>query len=137
MGLIDGTVHHPDPHGRAAALNGGQRPFRLQHAADSVRVYALGAELQDAALLLAPDPYTGYPRFHAFVSAGEALLWLQRELGTATPVILVWDERPLETDIPFVEDDVELVKPRASWRPLTPQCPALPNPSGEPSCLLT
>jgi hypothetical protein len=116
--LYDGTVREPS----APTPPNGQRPFRLQHDDEPAHVYGLGAELDDAALLLTPNPYTGYPTFHRFVSPGEALLWLQAELGGAIPLILVWDERPIEKDIPFVEEDVDLVKPLASWRP-HPTCP--------------
>jgi hypothetical protein len=98
-------------------LNHGQRPFWIRNETDPPHIYALGVELDAGALIVSPDPYTCYCRFQAFPSPADALVWLRREVGPRTPLVLAWDERPLDWDVPFSEEEVPFVKPAASWRP--------------------
>jgi hypothetical protein len=102
--------HHPE----VVAQLQKQRPFWLKHEADPCRIYALGVELAAGALVLWLDPHTEQHRFSGFLSAGDALLQLQREFGPTTPLIVVWDERPMEDDIPFVEEELTITKARAA-----------------------
>jgi hypothetical protein len=102
-----------EPQAQAVEQHQEQRPFWLRHEADPIRIYGLGVELAAGALVLWLDPFTGQNRFHGFLSAADALLQLQRQLGPATPLIVVWDERPFDDDIPFVEEDFIITKAKA------------------------
>jgi hypothetical protein len=102
---------------RTIAPHQEQRPFWLQHEADPTLIYGLGVELAAGALVVWLDPYSGHNRFTGFLSAGDALLQLQRQFGPATPLIVVWDERPVDDDTPFVEEELTITKARVADLP--------------------
>jgi hypothetical protein len=91
-----------------------QRPFWLQPESDPTCVYGLGVELDAGALVTWLDQSTGRIRFAGFLSAADALLQLQRQFGRRVPLIIVWDDRPIEPDVPFMEEEIVLTKAKQS-----------------------
>jgi hypothetical protein len=115
--LRDGTYTNGDPfnpHG-AVDLNGGQRPFWLQHAQDCTRIYAIGVcqRTTNTVFVTWLDPNTGYCRHAQFASTAEALDSVQALLGPTTPLALIWDERTPDPDTPAVEEELLLIKASA------------------------
>jgi hypothetical protein len=105
------------PQDQAVEPHTEQRPFWLTHEKDApIHKYALGIETDTGALVVWLDPRTGHNRFGSFLSAGHTLLQLQQELGPYAPLILVWDERPIEDDIPCREEEIVLNKAKIEQR---------------------